>query len=206
MRIAARERHKLADALIVAGPDAATLFEGWTARDLAAHVVLRDRRPDAALGMFLPQLAGHLDSVTKGYVAGDYTELVEKVRCGSPVSPLRLAPLDNAVNTMEFAVHAEDVRRGVEGWEPLPRDAALDKAITSRLKLTRAMFAKKSPVNFTLKTREGFSAGPADAAVTVTGDPLELLLFAFGRQNAAKVDHDGAAADVQALKVAKLGL
>ena len=42
---AKRERLLLADLLETAGPDAPTLCEGWTTRDLAAHVVVRERRP-----------------------------------------------------------------------------------------------------------------------------------------------------------------
>ena len=34
--------------------------------------------------------------------------------------------------------------------------------------------------------------------VTVTGEPLELALLAFGRQRVAQVDYDGAAEDVGA--------
>lgn len=41
---AKRERLLLADLLEAAGPDAPTLCEGWNARDLAAHVVVRERR------------------------------------------------------------------------------------------------------------------------------------------------------------------
>ncbi len=47
---AKRERLLLADLLETAGPDAPTLCEGWRTRDLAAHVVVRERRPDAAGG------------------------------------------------------------------------------------------------------------------------------------------------------------
>ena len=54
------ERRRFADALLEVGPDAPTLCDGWSTRDLAAHVVLRDRRPDAAggLGMFTSIFAG----------------------------------------------------------------------------------------------------------------------------------------------------
>ena len=206
MGIAAIERQKLADALVAAGPAAPTLCEGWTARDLAAHVVLRDRRPDAALGLILPPLARHLDEVTKGLLAEDFDALVAKVRAGAAISPMRVTAIDNAVNTLEFAVHAEDVRRGAPGWEPLPRDAALDKVITSRLKIMRLVLARKSPVTVAFRTGDRLVAGPPDARVSVTGDPLELLLFFFGRHDAAQVTYDGAESDVLAVKKAKLSI
>ena len=40
------------------GPDGPTLCEGWQTRDLAAHLVLRERRPDAAAGVMGGPLAG----------------------------------------------------------------------------------------------------------------------------------------------------
>ena len=49
---ATMERRRFADELLAVGPDAPTLCTGWAARDLAAHVVLRDRRPDAMPGPF----------------------------------------------------------------------------------------------------------------------------------------------------------
>lgn len=52
---AKRERLLLADLLETAGPDAPTLCEGWQTRDLAAHVVVRERRADAAGGIMIKQ-------------------------------------------------------------------------------------------------------------------------------------------------------
>ncbi|MFN7150135.1 MAG: maleylpyruvate isomerase N-terminal domain-containing protein, partial [Microthrixaceae bacterium] len=39
------ERRQLCDLFDELGPDVPTLCEGWTARDLAAHLVVRERRP-----------------------------------------------------------------------------------------------------------------------------------------------------------------
>ncbi len=58
------DRAALAAELEAAGPDAPTLCEGWTTRHLAAHVVLRESRPDATPGMTspdLPLLSAHTD-------------------------------------------------------------------------------------------------------------------------------------------------
>lgn len=38
-----RERHELCDRFLALGPDAPTLNEGWTTKDLAAHLVVRKR-------------------------------------------------------------------------------------------------------------------------------------------------------------------
>ena len=45
-RFVQSERKALADLLAALGPDAPTLCTGWETRDLAAHIVLRERRPD----------------------------------------------------------------------------------------------------------------------------------------------------------------
>src|SRR4051812_50200443 len=46
----ASERAALADLFEEVGPDASTCCAGWTTAHLAAHVVVRDRRPDALPG------------------------------------------------------------------------------------------------------------------------------------------------------------
>ncbi len=58
-----KERAALCDTLDKYGPDAPTLCVGWTTLDLAAHLVAREARSDAALGLVVPPLAGHLQNV-----------------------------------------------------------------------------------------------------------------------------------------------
>ena len=63
MTAAQRERAALVQTLRAVGPDAPTLCEGWTTRDLAAHLVVRERRLDATLGIMVPFLAGYTEKV-----------------------------------------------------------------------------------------------------------------------------------------------
>src|SRR4029453_11831870 len=63
---ARRERRELADLLLAVGPDAPPLCAGWTARDLAAHLVIRERRPDATVAGLIPPLAGRVAHVRPG--------------------------------------------------------------------------------------------------------------------------------------------
>ncbi|MFL6076285.1 MAG: TIGR03085 family metal-binding protein [Mycobacteriales bacterium] len=105
------ERIALADLLEELGPDAPTLCEGWTTADLAAHLVVRERRPDAGLGIVASPLARWTANVQasakKRY---GYQQLTQLVRQGPPLwSPLR--PVDALANTVEYFVHHEDVRR-----------------------------------------------------------------------------------------------
>src|SRR4051795_7383666 len=52
----ARERRELADLLDRLGPGAPTLCEGWDPAPLAAHLVVRERRPDALVGLGAEQV------------------------------------------------------------------------------------------------------------------------------------------------------
>src|SRR5258708_22606003 len=62
---ASDERAALCALLKETGPDAPTLCEGWRTNDLAAHLVLRERRPDAAAGLMGGPLAGHTRRVNQ---------------------------------------------------------------------------------------------------------------------------------------------
>jgi hypothetical protein len=42
--------------------------------------------------------------------------------------------------------------------------------------------------------------------VRITGEPVELALFAFGRHAVAQVDYDGAADDIATARGARLGI
>ncbi|GAA2148241.1 TIGR03085 family metal-binding protein [Kitasatospora kazusensis] len=208
------ERQRLADLLTAAGPEAPTLCAGWTARDLAAHLLLRERRADAAPGIRVKALAGWTAKVQAGYAARPYEESVRVFRAGPPrFSPFALARVDEAANTVEYFVHAEDVRRaqgGERGWEqgggPEDVPAGLAAALWRRLPLLARLEAgRKSPVRLALVSpgRGRIEVGPAGAEVVeVTGEPGELVLFAFGRGARAALTVEGAEGAVAALRAA----
>src|SRR5881227_3712913 len=50
----AQERRALCDLFEELGTDAPTLLDGWTGKDLAAHLVLRERDPIAGPCLVLP--------------------------------------------------------------------------------------------------------------------------------------------------------
>ena len=109
----ALERARLADVLAGTDPGAPTLCEGWTARDLAAHLVVRERRPDTGPGLLLRPLAGWTEHVRRRYTRRPYPELIELIRTGPPaLSAFALPGADSAGNLVEHFVHCEDVRRG----------------------------------------------------------------------------------------------
>ncbi|MFD9910862.1 TIGR03085 family metal-binding protein [Streptomyces sp. NPDC059063] len=191
---AKRERLLLADLLEAVGPDAPTLCEGWNTRDLAAHVVVRERRADAAGGIVIKQLAARLERVQAEFAAKPYEELIQLIRTGPPrFSPFNLKQVDEASNAVEFYVHAEDVRRAQPDWTPRELDPVFSDALWSRLERMARVIGRKAPVGLVLRRPDGQTAVAHRGVpvVTVTGEPPELLMFAFGRQDAAEVEVEG---------------
>ncbi|MDL2079472.1 TIGR03085 family metal-binding protein [Streptomyces sp. GXMU-J15] len=191
---AKRERLLLADLLEAEGPDAPTLCEGWTTRDLAAHVVVRERRPDAAGGIVIKPLAARLERVMAEFTDKPYEELIQLIRTGPPrFSPFALKQVEEMSNTVEFYVHTEDVRRARPDWTPRELDPVFQDALWSRLERTARLMGRTAPTGLVLRRPDGQTAVAhrGTPVVTVTGEPSELLLFLYGRQNAAEVELDG---------------
>ncbi|MEU6329608.1 TIGR03085 family protein [Streptomyces sp. 2224.1] len=206
---AKRERLLLADLLESAGPEAATLCENWSARDLAAHVVVRERRADAAGGLLVKPLAARLERVQAEFAGKPYEELIRLIRTGPPrLSPFALKPLDEASNTVEFYVHAEDVRRAQPDWTARELDPVFSDALWSRIERMARVLGRKSPVGLVLRRPDGRTAVAhrGTPVVTVVGEPGELTMFAFGRQDAADVELDGDKDAIERLRAAKLGV
>lgn len=203
------ERLALAALLEETGPDAPTLCAGWLTRDLAAHLVLRERRPDAAAGVMGGPLAPHTARVQRRYLERrSYPELIALFRNGPPrLSPFALPGADEQANTVEYFVHHEDVRRAQPGWQPRELSGGLSDALWRRLKGAR-LFLRRAPVGIEL-AREGGGEGTgpyrvtvknATPTVTVIGTPAELTMWAMGRTSAANVQFDGTEEAVARLK------
>ncbi len=210
--LARTERLALADLLDEVGPDAPTLCGDWTTRDLAAHLVIRERRPDAAPGLAVKALSGWTAQVQESYAERPYAELVELVRTGpGRLSAFALPGVDKLLNTAEYVVHHEDVRRAAEGWTPrsLPdrvRDA-LWKVVIARAQVT----LRGIDATVELRRSDRLRAHPSlhgngAAAVRVTGAPMEVLLFLFGRREHAQVVIDGDQAGIAALEAHSLAV
>jgi uncharacterized protein (TIGR03085 family) len=208
MTLARDERHALVATMTAVGPDAPTLCGDWTTRDLAAHLVVRERRLDASPGIVIKPLAPHTEKVRAEYAARPYEELLELVRTGPPIwSPLRL--VDAKANLGEMFVHHEDVRRSGSGWEPRDLDDEWDGALWSLARQLGRMVFRKAPCTVVLDAGEGRTVTPRHAAgageVILTGTPAELLLYAFGR-DAVRVGFDGPDDAVAAVKALPRGV
>ena len=82
----AQERQKLCDLFDELGPSAATLLEGWTAHDLAAHIVLRERDLVAGPCIALPGPFQRFAERRRVRLAErrDFSWLVARIRSGPP--------------------------------------------------------------------------------------------------------------------------
>ncbi|CCG03174.1 TIGR03085 family metal-binding protein [Blastococcus saxobsidens] len=190
------ERTALAELLADLGPDAPTCCAGWTTAHLAAHLAVRDRRPDALPGYGLELLPGgeklawwshRLEERMR--TSTPYAEVVDQVLSGPPSwSPMALPAAAKAFNVSEFVVHHEDVRRAQPGWEPRELTREDQDALWASLGLyarraagKRGLVLRRSDVP---DAEQRFGAGGR----TVTGEPLELLLWVAGRREVARVD------------------
>jgi uncharacterized protein (TIGR03085 family) len=203
------ERRALCALLDKTGPDAPTLCEGWTTGDLAAHLVLRERRPDAAAGVAGGPLAGYTARVQQRLKDRiPFADLVRMIRSGPPrLSVMALPGVDERANSVEYFVHHEDVRRGAPGWEPRELSRGEADMLWRRLRLARFML-RKAPVGVEL-ARDDIEDGDGPAyritarnatpAVTVVGSPAELTMWVMGRRTAARVRMDGTEAAVSKL-------
>lgn len=212
MTFARDERLALCTLFADLGPGRPTLCEGWQTVDLAAHLVLRERRPDAGLGVVVGPLAGYTRTVQARLAQRTpFPRLIEMIRTGPPrASVFGLPGMDERLNTMEYFVHHEDVRRAQSGWEPRELSRAFSDSLWHRLGMARPVL-RKAPVGIELVRADG---RPGDGSpirrtvkastpvVTVTGTPAELVLWVYGRTTAARVGLDGADTDVAALSAA----
>ncbi|WP_265521069.1 TIGR03085 family metal-binding protein [Oerskovia flava] len=201
------QRAALAAALTEHDPDAPTLCEGWQARHLAAHVLLRERSPWLAAALVTPGLRGraqrHFEAVAAVDDAG-YRELVARFATPPPAwSPWSWA--GEQINTVEYFVHTEDVRRGAGDVVPRDLEHGLERALWGRLTQAARLAYRRSPAGVVLAVpggprREVRRPRAGHGSVVVSGRPGELLLHAFGRGARADVTLDGAPADVDALR------
>ena len=197
--LAQRERTALADLLEELGPDAPTRCEGWTTAHLAAHLVTRDRRPDTMPGFALETTPVGGPFATWSHHVEDrlragtrYADLVARVRSGPPRwLPTAWPPVAAVVDTAEYAIHHEDVRRAQPGWAPreLPREA--QDLLWGNVVLFGRAAVGRVPGALVLRRSDAPGVqrryGSGTPETVVEGEPMELLLWASGREDVARI-------------------
>ncbi|MFV0259878.1 MAG: TIGR03085 family metal-binding protein [Acidimicrobiales bacterium] len=207
MSLAKDERAALSDTFTEVGDNAPTLCDGWTSRDLLAHLLVRERKPWAAPGIFIPALASLAENAMSSYDDVAWPDMIEQFRSGPPVWAFTAIPAaDGFVNGAEHYVHHEDVRRGSAGWKPRPPDPSRDGQLWEILQRMSRMLFRRSPVGIVLRSGDReLVARRAAPSVTLVGEPGELVLFGYGR-SAVEVEREGDPADVAALDGSNRGV
>lgn len=204
------ERLALCDLFDATGPDAPTLDEGWTTFDLAAHLYVRERNPIAGVGILVPAAAHlHDAAIEKTKATRSYADIVRSLR--EPFGLFRL--LDAQMNLHEYFVHHEDVRRGAGDSTPRPVEdiAETEAAIWTLVSRTHRMLTRKvHGVHLDLvdvrHPGDMIHCGGDGPTVRMVGRPGEVLLYLFGRRDAAHVELEGSGDAVAALSTSELGI
>jgi uncharacterized protein (TIGR03085 family) len=210
MSLTAAERAEMCDSFEGFGPDAPTLCEGWTTRDLLAHLLVRERRPDAAAAIVVPFLRKHAADVTKSVAAEPWDAMIKQFRGGPPIFSVWAIPvLGDKANLGEFFVHHEDIRRAQQHWEPREGNQDRDDALWNPLKMMGRMLFRKSPVGVTLRSagRDDIVAKKGETGVILVGLPGEIVMHAFGRPlDKCRIVVQGDAKDVDAFEASPRGM
>lgn len=205
-----RERHELCDLFEAVGPDAPTLCGEWSTIDLAAHLVVRERDPLGALGILVPGLAGFTEKRMSAQCRRHgYQGLVDLVRSGPPLGPMKVPAIRHATNLVEFFVHHEDVRRPA-GQGPRSDRPDLDAELWSFLGRLAPLMVRKARIggiSLRLVLPDGTerTIGKGEV-VTITGSAGELVLELYGRQSVAQVDYAGSDGAVARVRSADFGI
>jgi uncharacterized protein (TIGR03085 family) len=207
----AEERGELCVLFEELGPSAPTLIGGWTAHDLAAHLVLRERDLVAAPCLVLPGPFQRFAERRRANLATghDFGWLVERLRSGPPPGFFRLGWVRSFPSLNEFFVHHEDVRRA-NGLGPRPLARDLDEALWRNVRrggryLSRRLRGAGLELDWA-GHGQPVRIRRAELMARLSGTPGELLLYLFGRQAVARVEVTGPAEAVEAMHRTHLGM
>jgi uncharacterized protein (TIGR03085 family) len=207
-----QERLALCDLFEELGADAPTLIEGWTAQDLAAHLVLRERDLIAGPCLVLPGPFQRFAERRRVRLARqrEFAWLVARIRSGPPPGLFRIGWVRSLANLNEFFVHHEDVRRA----NSLGPRSALTPAFEAALwrnvhRGSRYLSRRLRGVGLEIGwsgTGQRMTVRRAQLTARLSGAPGELLLYLFGRRAAARVEVTGAAEAVATVHRTHFGM
>lgn len=206
-----RERNELCDLLEEVGPSAPTILDGWTAHDLAAHLVLRERDVVAGPCLVLPAPFCRFAERRRVDLAQsrDFTWLVARIRSGPPAGFFRIGWVRELANLNEFFIHHEDIRRA-DGGQPRTLTAAMNAALWRNVcrggrYLSRRLDGCGLEVEWA-GTTQWVRVRRGEPKARISGAPGELLLYLFGRRDAAQVDLTGPPEAVAAVCRVQFGM
>jgi uncharacterized protein (TIGR03085 family) len=205
------ERAALCNSALEAGEEAPTLCGTWTVKDLVIHLLVRERDPLGAPGILIPQLGKLADRSARRMGEQDFTTLVERVRSGPPRwSPMAVPAVDRTLNTLEYFVHHEDIRRARPGWEPRELTDREKRMLFKGASVAGKGLVRSAGVPVEIRWTDGVRERSAtlargDDPAVLTGEPAELTMFLFGRAQHTGLSFDGPKAHVDALTSEDLG-
>ncbi len=206
-----QERLELCDLLDKLGPSVPTLLAGWTAHDLAAHIVLRERDLVAGPCIVVPGPFQRFAERRRARLAEseDFGWLVARIRSGPPIGFFRIGWVRSFPNLNEFFVHHEDVRRA-NGLGPRTLTPAMDAALWRNVRrggryLSRRLHGAGLEIEWA-GTDERVTVRSGEPTARLSGPPGELLLYVFGRQAAAQANVDGPPSAVAAVHRTHFGM
>ena len=206
------ERLALCDLFDAVGPDQPTLCDGWTTYELAVHLHVREADPLAGPGIMIPSLADTTERrMARAKAKYSFTEIVDKVRNGPPSFTIYSIPgLGHNLNTTEYFVHHEDVRRAVADYTVRDLPPEQQEGLWKAVRLAAKSMTRKATSGLVLRRPDGTESvakkANGDGFVTVTGEPAELVMFCFGRQAVAQVELTGDPETIEELKTMHFGV
>ncbi|MGB9305050.1 MAG: TIGR03085 family metal-binding protein [Mycobacterium sp.] len=206
-----RERREMCDLLDELGPAVPTLIDGWSAHDLAAHLVLRERDLVAGPCLVLPGPCQRFAERRRTGLAQrkDFLWLVARIRSGPPIGFFRIGWVRALANLNEFFVHHEDVRRA-NGRGPRSLTPDLDAALWRNVRrgshyLSRRLDRCGLEIEW-VGTGERMTVQRGELTARLSGAPGELLLYFFGRKTAAQVEVSGPPKAIAAVRRTHFGM
>ncbi len=183
--LARRERIALCDLALALGEDAPTLCGDWTAKELVVHLLVREYDPVAAAGLVVPPLARVTEFQMARKSRKDFGVLVEQLRKRG-LTVYSLPPVDKVLNTLEYFVHHEDLRRAQPGWEPRVLAREDEDLIWSALRVAGRGLVRPAGVPVRIRRTDADTSATlrrGSDPVVLSGLPSELAFHLFGRQS-----------------------
>lgn len=204
-----------------------SLCEGWTARNVVGHLLVRERQPLKSIGLISPRFAQSHNKAVTTMSNRAPRQLLAMLRHGPPFW-MRII---GDIQVVEDWIHWQDIVRGVITHDPNAHSLDIDSGTTypeiaAVLTKRLPMYAKgvlrnvNAPLHIQLtngkdttwmwlteaNSKKVIEASPDSTHpdVTITGEIGELLLWITGRQQAAVVEVTGEAAAIRELTEANL--
>ena len=163
-------------------------------RDLVAHLVVRENSP-LSVGIVVPPLAGVTERATERTAERSRSRSWSTGSGRRGTRWARWPAVDKALNTAEYFVHHEDIRRAAPGWEPREARPPASRTRCGGSSGSPArdwsgrracpVIARRSDTGVTTTLKAG--ADP----VIVIGEPQELVLFVYGRRETHGLEFEG---------------